>query len=161
MNLYFTKMHLFFIVCKYRVVAYKMKTQSSKINFVKFLCNCRLPKMKRGLTIKYVKAKEQELMPENVTEAVSKIGQALPQYSQEYSYQESESRSIFHLAFHLWMTILNVETGRVKLRDLVPIVPRHNVPLFQPVQPQCGFFCPYNWSDFGVHPSFGMFVNLR
>ena len=69
----------FFIVCKYRVViAHKMRTQSSEIIFAKFLFNCRLPKMKRGLTIKYAKAKELESMPENVTEAVSKIGQVLP-----------------------------------------------------------------------------------
>ena len=68
-----------FIVCKYRVViAHKVRTQSSEISFTKFLFNCRLPKMKRGLTIKFAKAKELESMPENVTEAVSKIGQALP-----------------------------------------------------------------------------------
>ena len=69
----------FFIVCKYRVViAHKVRTQSSEISFTKFLFNCRLPKMKQGLTIKFAKVKELESMPENVTEAVSKIGQALP-----------------------------------------------------------------------------------
>ena len=71
-----------FIVCKYRVViAHKVRTQSSEIIFAKFRSNCRLPKMKRGLTIKFAKVKEQELMPENVMEAVSKIGQVLPLYS--------------------------------------------------------------------------------